>query len=238
MQFSDIHIHALYNCDDGAKSLEDMHQMIDAAYADGTRYICLTPHYNPGYFGEKAIKVKESFELLLAYTKEKYPDLEIVLGNELRFNPGCEDWLSDGRCRCMNNSKYVLVDFFEREDKKTISKGLDKLLNAGYIPILAHAERYRNIRGNIAFLKEQRDNGVLIQIDTRSIFGDFGIATRMFCKKILLHYVADFVSSDAHSLHKRPPGIRNAYEYIQKKHGKDYAEAICFKNALHMIFMH
>lgn len=238
MQFSDIHIHALYNCDDGAGTLEYMYKMIDAAYVDGTRYICLTPHYNPGYFHVNADKSEQFFEILLEYSKEKYPDLDIALGNELRYNPGCEEWLSDGRCRCMNNTKYVLIDFFEGENKQIISRGFDKLLNAGYIPILAHAERYREIRGDIDFLKEQRDNGVLIQIDTRSIFGDFGLSTRLFCKKILQNNFADFVSSDAHNLKTRPPGIKEAYEYIKKKHGKDYAEAICFKNAFHMIFRH
>ena len=86
MQFSDIHIHALCDCDDGAKSLEQMYKMIDAAYVDGTRYICLTPHYNPGYFGENTENVNKSFELLLEYAK-KYPDLQIILGNELRYNP-------------------------------------------------------------------------------------------------------------------------------------------------------
>ena len=238
MHFSDIHIHALCNCDDGAKSLEYMYKMIDTAYVDGTRYICLTPHYNPGYFGENSKKSKESFDLLLEYTKEKYPDMQIVLGNELRYNPGCERWLSDGRCRSMNGSKYVLVDFFEGENKKIISEGLDKLLSAGYIPILAHAERYKNIRGDIGFLKEQKDNGALIQIDTRSIFGDFGIGNRLFCKKLLRNYIVDFVSSDAHSLNSRPPGIREAYEYMGKKYGIDYAKTICFKNAYHIIFGH
>lgn len=238
MQFSDIHIHALYGCDDGAKSLEYMYKMIDAAYVDGTRHICLTPHYNPGYFGENSEKSKESFNLLSEYVKEKYPELQIVLGNELRYNPGCEEWLSKGQCRCMNNSKCVLVDFFEEEDKKSISKGIEKLLSVGYIPILAHAERYKDIRGDIAFLKEQKDNGVLIQIDTRSIFGDFGLGTRLFCKKLLRENIVDFVSSDAHGLHRRPPGIKEAFEYIEKRYGQKYAEAICYLNALYVIFGH
>lgn len=236
MQFSDIHIHALCNCDDGAKNFEYMCQMIDAAYDDGARYICLTPHYNPGYFGENSIKSKESFDSLLEYSKKKYPQLKLVLGNELRYTPGCEEWLSKGQCRCMNNSKYVLVDFFEKEDEKTISRGIDKLLSAGYIPILAHAERYKYIRGNIGFLKEQKDNGVLIQIDTRSVFGDFGLGAQLSCRKLLKNHIVDFVSSDAHGIKIRPPGIKKAYEYIKKKYGKDYAEAICFNNAFYMIF--
>lgn len=236
MQFSDIHIHALYNCDDGAKSPEDMYKMIDAAYLEGTRYICLTPHYNPGYFGENSSKSKEAFDLLWEYTKNKYHDLQIVLGNELRYNPGCEMWLAEGCCRSMNKSKYVLVDFLEEEREKEISKGIDKLLSAGYLPILAHAERYRHIRGDLTFLKKLRDDGVLIQIDAGSIFGEFGCVVRLCCKKILKNKIADFVSSDAHSPRKSPHGMKDVYEYIEKNCGKDYAEAICLENAVRIIF--
>ncbi len=238
MHFSDIHIHALHDCDDGAKSQEYMYKMIHAAYVDGARYICLTPHYNPGYFDENKEESQKSFERLSAYATKKYPDLRLALGNELRYNPGCAEWLADGRCRSLNQTKYVLVDFFEGESKKIISTGLERLLNAGYIPILAHAERYWSIRGDMAFLKELRDNGVLIQIDAGSIVGAFGCCTRAFCRKILRRQMADFVSSDAHGMQTRPPGIRAAYEYIEKKCSKSYAEAVCCKNALHMIFAH
>ena len=79
MQFSDMHIHALYNCDDGPKSLEHMYKMIDAAYDDGTRYICLTPHYNPGYFGENSTKINESFQFFLKYNQTFYLLNQILL---------------------------------------------------------------------------------------------------------------------------------------------------------------
>ena len=236
MQFSDIHIHALYNCDDGAKNLEYMYKMIDAAYIDGERFVCLTPHCHPGFFGENSEKIQESFKLLSEYAKDKYPDLQLALGNELRFDQGCAEWIADGRCLCMNNTNYVLVDFDETEEKSRISQGLNSILNKGYIPILAHAERYTKIRGNIKFLIEQKDNGVLIQVDTKSVLGDFGFGTKMFAKSILKNYLADFVSSDAHSLRTRPPGISETYEYIKKKYGTEYAEAVCLKNAKRMIF--
>lgn len=237
MQFADIHIHALYDCDDGAKSLEHMYQMIDVAYEDGTRYMCLTPHYNPGYFGNDTTeKSRQAFETLLEYAKEKYPDLQLALGNELRYNPGCEEWLSKGECRPMNNSKYVLVDFSAGEEKTAIAKGLDRLLNVGYIPILAHAERYTKLRGDIKFLKEQRDNGVLLQMDARAVLGDFGIQIKCFSKKILRHQLADFISSDAHDRTSRPPGIKEAYEYIRKNYGQAYADHVCCYNAKQLIF--
>jgi len=47
--FSDLHMHALFGVDDGPKTEDDMYAVLDAAYADGTRYMCLTPHFHPGY---------------------------------------------------------------------------------------------------------------------------------------------------------------------------------------------
>ena len=76
---------------------------------------------------------------------------------------------------------------------------------------------------------------MLIQVDTKSILGAFGFGTKVFAKAILKNYLADFVSSDAHSLRTRPPGISEAYEYIRKKYGSEYAEAVCLKNAKRMI---
>lgn len=52
MTYSDMHIHALYGVDDGAKTEEMMLAMVDAEYQDGVRFFCLTPHYHPGYFGD------------------------------------------------------------------------------------------------------------------------------------------------------------------------------------------
>ena len=48
---ADLHIHLLCGVDDGARDEETMRAMVDAAYDDGTRVICATPHYHPGFFG-------------------------------------------------------------------------------------------------------------------------------------------------------------------------------------------
>ena len=41
----DIHCHALYGVDDGAKSLEESLSMIRQAKSQGTEAVILTPHY-------------------------------------------------------------------------------------------------------------------------------------------------------------------------------------------------
>lgn len=233
MNYADIHIHALWGVDDGAKDETQTHAMVDAAYEDGVRILCLTPHYHPGYFGENSEATDQAFQALSRYAQEKYPDLQLYLGNELHYSPEAITWLTDGLCRSINHSDYVLVDFSTRETLRNITRGLDRLLNAGYIPILAHAERYEQLTKQV--ISEYSAKGIFIQIDACSLFGDFGFSTKRRAKSLLKSRLADLICSDAHNLTDRPPGISGAYRLIEKKYSKDYADAVCYYNALWLL---
>ena len=100
MTFFDMHCHMLYGVDDGAASPEMMTQMLETAYADGTRSICLTPHYSPYMFGNTSEKVGVVFEELKAYAERQHPDMNLYLGNELGYFGGCERALNEGLCIC------------------------------------------------------------------------------------------------------------------------------------------
>ena len=63
-QFFDLHSHMLCGVDDGAKTVEEMFSMLEMAYEDGIRAICLTPHYSPYLFGDTFEKSAESCEIL------------------------------------------------------------------------------------------------------------------------------------------------------------------------------
>lgn len=64
MALADIHIHLLFGVDDGAKDEDEMHAILDAAYQAGTRVLCCTPHFHPGYFGDNYDKVNAAFKRL------------------------------------------------------------------------------------------------------------------------------------------------------------------------------
>lgn len=236
MYFADIHIHALCKVDDGAKSEDAMLAMVEASYADGVRHLLLTPHCHPGYFGENHAQIDDSFSLLKAKASERYPDLQIALGNELRYHKGCEAWLRDGLCRTLNQSRYVLVDFTSDEDAKTICDALESLLNSGYVPILAHVERYRRLNKNLKQIRGLRQKGVLMQMDARAPLGGYGICVRHRSMALLREGLIDFVGSDAHNCKSEPPGISNFYTYVKKRLGEDYADHLCRDHAKRLFF--
>ncbi|MDO4622423.1 MAG: hypothetical protein Q4B22_05680 [Eubacteriales bacterium] len=231
MPFFDMHNHSLFGVDDGAQTEAHMCRMIDASYADGVRSMCLTPHFHPGYFGNNREKSEEAFRILQAYAAEAYPDLELYLGNELRYSPDCISWLDDGACRTMNGSRYCLVDFSEAESENKIVGGIDRLLNAGYHPILAHAERYRNLDRKCKAIHDMRENGVIIQVDAQSVLGGFGLRIQMRTKRILQLGLADLIGSDAHDTSHRPPELSLSFQKISAKYGTDYAESMFCHNA-------
>lgn len=231
MAFADIHCHTLFGCDDGPKTEGEMYALMDASYNDGVRYICFTPHCHLGFWGNNHETISTSFSKAQSYARINYPDLSLKLGSELRCSRDIFDWLEAGLCRTMAETDCVLVDFSEWERGSVIADGLRRLLSAGYTPILAHAERYGTLsptRDIPAF----RDNGVLIQVDTQSLFGSFGLRARGRAGAILRGGFADFIASDAHDLRRRPPHMANAHRLIQKKHGSEYADVLCLENAL------
>lgn len=236
MELADLHIHALYGVDDGAKTEAEMQQMIGASYADGVRTICLTPHFHPGYFGDNYEKIDLAYSRLQVYTEQRYPELRLFLGNELRYSRGCVSWLEEGRCRTLNHTRYVLVDFSEREEGRAIVAGLEHLLNAGYIPVLAHVERYDRLDTGSRGIRELQENGVLIQIDIQSLFGGFGWTIKRRARSILSRRQADLVATDAHDLTGRPPGLANGYRFLAEKYGQHYADAVCWGNAQKILY--
>lgn len=233
MKYTDIHIHAIYGVDDGAKTESEMQYMVDASYADGVRTMCVTPHYHPGFFGDNRKDIDTAFSALVQYTGRKYPDLEICMGSELRYSPGCVSWLNSGQCRTLNGTQYVLVDFPEKAERQLIIGGLEYLLSAGYRPVLAHAERYKRLDSKD--VRVLRADGIIVQIDTQSVFGNFGIGAQRRCKRLLSEGLADIAATDAHNTTERPPTVSNFYAYALKRYGSQYADNLCRYNALKIL---
>lgn len=233
MRFADLHNHSLFGADDGPGTEQEMFEMLDAARADGTEVICLTPHFHPGYFGDNREQADRAFGELRRYAAEKYPEMRLYLGNELRYSPDCLSWLEGGACRTLGGTDYVLVDFDEGETERNIVRGLERLMNAGYKPVLAHAERYRAL--SVRRIRELSADGVRIQIDVQSLFGGYGLGARLRSRKLLRVKLADIVATDAHGLSRRSPILSRGYRDIVRKYGEAYAGAIFADNPLRLL---
>ena len=220
MFYTDIHSHILSGVDDGAENEQTMFDMLDMAYRDGTREICFTPHYNPVYYGHNTRKAVRSFARISDYAKEHYPDMTLSLGNELGYHTESVEAIENGDCHLIGN-RYLLMDFFSAAPLFTIKYAMDQMLSDGYNVILAHVERYHELRGEEKLLLDWKRRGALFQLDASAFSKDATPRMKRWVKRLMTHALVHVVASDAHDLVTRPPVLSEAEAFISQRFGSD-----------------
>ena len=101
----------------------------------------------------------------------------------------------------------------------------------GYVPVLAHVERFDFV--SIGLIKQLKSLGALVQINAGSLFAGRFSSSKRKAKKLLKLGLVDFVASDVHSF--RPNYLQMANEFIAKKFGRDVANKLFIENAKKVI---
>lgn len=225
----DIHTHILYGVDDGAKSMEMSLDMLQDAAKQGITDIILTPHYRKGMFSYPVETILKHFLLL---KKQARPiGVQLYLGSEYHVNDTMVEYLKSNRCLPMNLGKYVLAEYRESTEYDVMCRYTQELIQNGYIPIIAHIERYDCLVEYPELVAELSELGALMQLNADSILGLLGHPAKRFCHRILKHGLADFVASDAHGCQERANHLGKCCAYVEKKYGTVYAEKLFYKNA-------
>ena len=231
--FVDLHCHLLFKIDDGASCEDETKELIDVFYNNGVRYICFTPHFKLYKFDSKEEiasynqKIDRTFKYISDYVNEKYPDLKVYLGNEILHHDDIASSLDESYCRTLGDGHYSLVEFLPEVTSLDLEASITKMLKLGFHPIIAHVERYKTLFKNTKLIKELREMGALIQINSSSILKyRFGEKAR-FLKYILKNHLVDIIASDTHRL-GRPYTLSKSAEVVVKKYGYDYAKKIFY----------
>lgn len=234
-KFIDMHCHILPEVDDGAKDMEETKAMLEMAYADGIRYIIATPHCHPRRGRTSIDRIQAQAKRVRQVAKQIDEKFGIFLGQEVYFGQDVPDLLVKDEILTMNRRDYVLVEFSPSDEGSYIKQGIQQIQSRGYIVILAHVERYANLRDDMELVENLCETGVLLQVNASSILGDKGRAVKKFVQNLLKEEMVFCVGTDAHDLKHRPPQMKKAAEYVAKKYGEEYARRIFFSNAAKML---
>ena len=131
----------------------------------------------------------------------------------------------------MNGTRYVLVEFATSDAYSHIYRAVQDFVYAGYIPILAHVERYKAVFGHVDKIVELIETGAYIQINAESLIGGIFDKRASFCKKIMKEGLVHFLGTDCHDFRTRRPNMKPAAEVVRKKH----ADQILYENPRKML---
>lgn len=160
-------------------------------------------------------------------------DVRLYAGNEVLWFDSMTERLQSGEILTLADSHYTLIEFYPEESYQTILRAIRNVRNAGYRPIIAHAERFKAIQEH--GLTEVRELGAYVQLSTeplshKGLSGLFDRETK-FIQKALRNQEADFLGTDMHRVDRRPPVLRDAIDWVQKNLDPDYADAVLQGNA-------
>ena len=229
--FTDIHTHILPGVDDGAPDMSQARKLLRMAWENGTRTVFLTPHYRGKYKQHTPQELKENYHWLRELLQDEFPDMHIYLGSEVSYEADAPEAMLAGSILTLKDSRYVLLEFQTTVLRSQILSGVSETIRCGFIPIIAHIERYNIMRTSPALPEELREMGALLQLNADSVMGRNGFRIKNLCHKLLSSKLVHFIASDAHDQKRRPPMLRKCFLHIHKKYGPEYAAALFYDNA-------
>ena len=235
MGYIDIHSHILPGVDDGSRSREQSLEMLKIASENGIDSVILTPHNKAEHRNVSVEGIHRRLIQLQELADANHIPITLYPGCEIYYRDGVTEQLEEGRLCTLANSKYVLLEFMPVEEFSYIRQAIYDVQSVGFIPVLAHVERYHCMTAKLDNVAYAIDRGALIQVNASSVTGALGFKMKQTVKKMLKEQLIHFVATDAHDTKKRAPHIEECATYLQKKCGEAYASALLYANAERMI---
>jgi protein-tyrosine phosphatase len=193
----DIHSHLLPGIDDGARTFEDTLRLTQALQGFGVSQFITTPHiiqYVWDNTHDQILSKKETTVLKLEKNKITIP-----------FSAAAEYLMDDQFVRLFQSGElltlknnYVLVEMSYINAPIQLYSILFDLQVAGYIPVLAHPERYLFYHKNFAEYEKLKRAGCLFQLNLLSVVGYYGAEITKIAEQLLQKGMYTYVGSDVH----------------------------------------
>lgn len=195
----DMHSHLIPGIDDGAKTIEDSILLIKELQALGFRKLITTPHIMSDYYRNTPENILSG----LAAVKEAIA----AEGIAMELEAAAEYYIDDGFVRKLENEKlltigdnYLLFEISYINCPDNIHDIIFRMMVLGYKPIMAHPERYPFWYADFSQYQKFHDQGVLLQLNTNSLSGYYGIDAKRTAEKLIENGLVDLLGTDCHHM--------------------------------------
>lgn len=221
MKIVDMHAHILPLVDDGAKSLDEAILMIQKEIEQGASKIILTPHVQSRVTKTTREEQVEIFHQLKKKVEDLSLSIELVLGAEIFYR---SHLTPDYNLYTLGDSKCLLIEFSTMIETP-IEEIVYNLSRQGFIPIVAHIERYEYLKMTDYELIKRA--GGYLQVNTNALLGLDTKSDRKLILKLLKLKLIDIISTDTHNLEHRRPNMKDACLELKNHVDDAYIHSLC-----------
>ena len=231
----DLHEHLIYGVDDGARTLEDSLRMLQAAQEDGIGWIVGTSHAYPSLQPFPLERYTRHLAAVNQLSRERQLGVSVYEGCEIFYSPIALRQLEAGALPTLAGSRFTLIEFDPTLSTDGLIDALRQVANAGFVPVIAHVERYDALFRDIDALLDARQQFPLrIQMNCDTIAQKCPRPVRKFRDALLREDAVDYVASDAHDTKRRPTRMLDAYRALEKQYGVQRARRLTGDNQMEL----
>lgn len=211
--FVDIHCHILPGIDDGAKTVSDSIELIEGLIDLGIREIIPTPHVMQDFYPNTDESIGDSFEKLLeAMQGTSLSAIPVNPAAEYMIDTHFESLLNDNNLFTLKG-RYVLIEMSYFQPPMNLEGIIFNLKSHGYLPVLAHPERYIYFHRNKAKYSKLKQLGCFFQLNLLSLSDHYGKNVNEMADYLIGENMIDFVATDTHHIDH----VRKLSKIILKK---------------------
>lgn len=219
----DFHSHLIPGVDDGAADVAQSLTALRAFAAQGTATCITTPHFDgsltraPAALAARLEALDAGWARLQAALQGVDGLPRVARGVEVMLDAPDVD-LSDARLR-LAGGPFVLCEFPAMLLPPNAELAIAQLRASGWMPIIAHPERYRNHEPGLETIGRCRQAGAFFQVNAGSLVGQYGSAAQLVAERLLTRGWVDYLASDHHA--RGVPATAQAIDWLG---GRDAAE--------------
>ena len=193
--FTDCHSHILPGVDDGVQTMEEALEILRLYEELGIKSIWLTPH------------IMEDMSNTTTHLRERYAELQAAYSGRIKLHLASENMLDNlfeerleknDLLPLGESGDHLLVETSYFSPPMGLSNILLRIKSKGYIPVLAHPERY-NYMEEGDYLRQKGLN-VKFQLNLFSLTGAYGTAIKKKAVWLMKAGFYNLAGSDTHNL--------------------------------------
>ena len=196
---SDMHSHLIPGIDDGAQDMDQTIAMLAKFESLGYKKVVTTPHIMTDSFPNNRDTILSGLETVKNEIKNVGINIEIEAAAEYYFDETLMPKIKNKELLTFGDN-YVLVEFAFHSPPQFLDQLFFELKTHGYRPVIAHFERYLYYLGKIDKAEKWRAEGINIQINLNSLFGQYGPEVQKQAEKLIDEGQFDFVGTDCHRI--------------------------------------
>ena len=231
----DVHCHVLPGLDDGPATMAEAIETLREAERQGVGGMIVTPHQHPGRYFTHSDEVLEALEKLRQAARSAGVSVRLYPGHECLYDRGLLRRLTSKDALTLADSDCVLVEFAPDAPFQALVRAALELGEAGYVPVIAHFERYRCLHGRPERLARLRQLGALLQMNFDALLPRGLLIPGNPWRRLMKAGAVDLVGSDTHGMVFRPLHAAQAVKWIRAAVPGEIADRVLARNARRLI---